>query len=108
MIRTISNIAKGIIPKPIHRALRVTHRNFVFSYRNSLFFRKTLEKTLSNPQLLLSDRDVITALTYVWGNEDWSASQDYLLAYIDHMAQTKLPILECGSVLTTILAGLIA
>jgi predicted O-methyltransferase YrrM len=47
-------------------------------------------------------------LIYGWGNEMWSALDEYLIACIQSALVTKGPILECGSGLTTVLVGAIA
>jgi hypothetical protein len=47
-------------------------------------------------------------LVYGWGNEDWSALDEYLAACINHTLDLRGPILECGSGLSTILVGAIA
>lgn len=47
-------------------------------------------------------------LHYGWGNQGFSADNEYLIACINHIKSTKGPILECGSGLSTIVAGTIA
>ena len=57
-------------------------------------------KSPGNPVL----RDLIRG----WGNEGWSALDDYLAGCIEHALVSPGPILECGSGLSTILIGVIA
>jgi hypothetical protein len=47
-------------------------------------------------------------LIYGWGNEDWSAREEYLMACVRDALASRGPILECGSGLTTIVVGIIA
>ena len=47
-------------------------------------------------------------MIYGWGNERWSAQDDYLAACAEQALNSKGPILECGSGLTTIVVGAIA
>ena len=65
-------------------------------------------KILSNPQYDLNDRETLAELSYGWGNKSHSASIEYLEECIQYTVQSKLPILECGSGLSTIVVGLIA
>ena len=51
---------------------------------------------------------VISDLIYGWGNETWSAQEEYLAGCIDQALNTSGPILECGSGLSTILVGAVA
>jgi hypothetical protein len=51
---------------------------------------------------------VVIDLIYGWGNEFWSAQDEYLAECINHALTTRGPILECGSGLSTILIGAIA
>lgn len=50
---------------------------------------------------------VVADLIYGWGNEAWTALDDYLAGCIEHALTAKGPILECGSGLSTILVGAI-
>lgn len=47
-------------------------------------------------------------LIYGWGNQSWSAWDEYLAGCISHALVSDGPILECGSGLSTILVGAIA
>lgn len=46
-------------------------------------------------------------LMYGWGDNSWSAKEEFIQATIDAARQVEGPILECGSGLTTLLLGLI-
>lgn len=51
---------------------------------------------------------VLVDLIYGWGNEAWSALDEYLAACIHHALRSDGSTLECGSGLSTILVGAIA
>jgi predicted O-methyltransferase YrrM len=51
---------------------------------------------------------VVIDLIYGWGNESWSAPDEYLTECIHHALTSRGPILECGSGLSTLLIGAIA
>lgn len=51
---------------------------------------------------------VLRGLIYGWGNDAWSALDEYLAACILHASAARGPILECGSGLTTLLIGAVA
>ena len=51
---------------------------------------------------------VIDDLIYGWGNESWSATDEYLAHCVSSALTTSGPTLECGSGLSTILMGTIA
>lgn len=67
-----------------------------------------MKRVLRDPECLLNESNVIRDLIYGWGNESWSALDDYLSACVKYATESDGPILECGSGLTTIVAGLIA
>ena len=65
-----------------------------------------MRKFLSAPERALSaDSQLLSDLIYGWGNESWSALNEYLAACISHALQTDGEILECGSGLSTLLVG---
>jgi predicted O-methyltransferase YrrM len=66
----------------------------------------TLEK--NHPGHNLDDREILADLSYGWGNPGYSANLDFLLACAQHAAQSRLPVLECGSGITTIITGIVA
>ena len=51
---------------------------------------------------------LLLELIYGWGNESWSALDEYLAACIQNALVTTGPILECGSGLSTLVVGAIA
>jgi predicted O-methyltransferase YrrM len=51
---------------------------------------------------------ILSDLIYGWGNESWSALDEYLADCISSALVLSGPILECGSGLSTILVGVVA
>lgn len=52
-------------------------------------------------------RSQLTDLITGWSNEGFAANLEYLEAVAQHSLQTKGPVLECGSGVTTILMGIL-
>jgi hypothetical protein len=52
--------------------------------------------------------ELLDQLIFGWGNESWSADKTYLREVVEIAARTNGPTLECGSGLTTVLAGIVA
>jgi tetratricopeptide (TPR) repeat protein len=55
-----------------------------------------------------SEEGLIGELIRLWGNPIWSAGPEYLQACVLHLCNCQGPVLECGSGLTTIVAGALA
>jgi hypothetical protein len=75
--------------------------------RRHIIFRLKVKKVVENPDIRLDDPQVLDELTYWWANV-FSPSTEFLLDLVKHSSQAKYPILDCGSGLSTIIAGLIA
>lgn len=89
------------VPGPIRRRLGAWHR------RRAL--RQGLTEFAADPLAALSlQSPVLPKLIYGWGNESWSALDEYLRACIKDAYELRGPILECGSGLSTLLLGIVA
>jgi len=76
-------------------------------YRKTIFWR-AMRKFLKDPESAIkTENKVIFDLIYGWGNQRWSALDEYLICCLKHALECKGAILECGSGLTTILVGVI-
>lgn len=93
-IQTIS----PLLPPPLRHFLRQCHRDWIFRRAMAAFLKRPLAATEPGSPILAD-------LVYGWGNEVWSALQEYLAASIRHALTARGPILECGSGLTTLLVG---
>ena len=97
----IRNIVKFFVPVNARDYIRNAHREYVFN--------RAMKKFLAGPEILMqSGNPVIKDLIYGWGNESWSALDEYLIGCIERAQRLDGPILECGSGLSTILVGAIA
>ena len=104
------NLIDMIRKTPLRPLLRWPYRKYM-DLRRSLrrgFFRKTLKTVVNNPDLIFEDSKILADLSFGWANEEYSANLEYLQLCLEYAAREKLPILECGSGLSTILLGLIA
>lgn len=102
--QTMTNLratVKSLIPNPLKRYVRDTHRDFVF--------RRAMKAFSRAPDACARPGDsTLVDLVYGWGNQEFSAEDEYLAACIRYALQTDGAILECGSGLSTILIGVIA
>jgi hypothetical protein len=90
-----------VLPSRVRGALRTAHREFVF--------RRAMRRFLRDPGACQSPGNpVLRDLIYGWGNESWSALDEYLVACVRHALTTSGPSLECGSGLSTLLVGAVA
>lgn len=72
-------------------------------------FRRAVGRFVRNPEACgVSGSPVLADLIYGWGNESYSAPDEYLAACIRHALGSSGPILECGSGLSTLLVAAIA
>jgi hypothetical protein len=69
---------------------------------------RAIQKIRALPAGQVPPRQILISLRAGWGNEGFSAQVDYLEEVARKATTTVGPILECGSGLTTILAGLLA
>lgn len=97
----VSRLVRSAIPIPIKCRLLGLHRAFVFWRAARRFMR--------NPEACAHPGNpVLIDLIYGWGNESWSALDEYLAACLRQVLSSSENTLECGSGLSTILVGFIA
>lgn len=98
---SLRRVARFLLPFRVRSAFRRAHRELVF--------RLAMRRFLRNPKACTRPGSpVLRDLIYGWGNESWSALDEYLAACILHASTTRGHSLECGSGLTTLLIGAIA
>jgi predicted O-methyltransferase YrrM len=90
-----------VLPRRIRVFFRESYRDFVFRRAMKQFLKDPIAHAHPGSAILLD-------LIYGWGNEAWSALDEYLADCINHAMASSGPILECGSGLSTILIGAIA
>ncbi|CAG7856012.1 hypothetical protein MCAMS1_00350 [biofilm metagenome] len=89
------------IPAPI--------RSFINGKRREPVFQQAMPRFLDDPEACLqAGNSTLTELVYGWGNEAWSAREEYLTRCIKSTLATTGTILECGSGLSTLLIAAIA
>ena len=93
-------IARKVTPPGARRFLRSQHRRLRFGRAMRIAAVAPAGAALSPP--------VIRDLVYGWGNEEWSARAEFILAFLAEAWMAGGPILECGSGLSTLLLGLVA
>jgi hypothetical protein len=72
-------------------------------------FRRALAEFINDPEVCAyPGNPVLLDLIYGWGNEAWSAMDEYLADCIGHAISANGPILECGTGLSTIMLGVVA
>ena len=91
---------RALLPAAVKRPLRRMHRsaNLRLALRA---FRRLADRTRL-------PREVADRLHYGYGNEGWSASQDFLIGLVAAAWETTGPIVECGCGLSTLLLDHIA
>jgi hypothetical protein len=101
METTQTLLRQNRIARALERRLGRRYQQFVF-WRAMRRFMRDLPQTSQgfDPQLL-------GELVQGWGNT-WSAQQEFLSACLEAVRDADGPVLECGSGLSTILAGAVA
>lgn len=101
MVTGLRRLMKMLVPVRCRALLREQHRTLVFA--------RAMHRFTNDPAgAIRPGSSVIADLVYGWGNEGWSALDDYLVACIRAALTVDGPVLECGSGLSTILLGAIA
>jgi Methyltransferase domain len=89
------------VPNPIRSIIQGGQRDEVF--------QRAMVQYLKNPGACAQPGNpVLQDLIYGWGNEAWSAMDEYLAGCIEYALSTRGPILECGTGLSTLLLGAVA
>jgi predicted O-methyltransferase YrrM len=89
------------VPNPIRSLIQGGQRDEIF--------QNAMVQYLKDPGACAQPGNpVLQDLIYGWGNEAWSAMDEYLAACIEHALLACGPILECGTGLSTLLLAAIA
>lgn len=104
----VSEILK-ILKKTYYKSVPRQIRSLIEGGRREEIFQDALAQYLQDPAACsYPGNSVLQELIYGWGNEAWSAMDEYLAACITQALSTPGPILECGTGLSTVLLGVIA
>src|SRR4029450_11874936 len=94
----VRTVARNVLPTSMRRPLSRAHHRFVF--------RRAMRRFLRAPEASVAPRGrVLSELIYGWGNEEWSAMDEYLAACIQNALVAKWSILECWSGVSHAIAG---
>jgi len=100
-MKQLRSLVKSLLPVQVRHLLQALHRDFVFW--------RAMKRFLNAPEACTQlGSPVLAGLIYGWGNEDWSALDEYLVGCIKEALSSDGAILECGSGLSTIVVGAIA
>ena len=100
-MKTVRKMIKMVVPRSAVVSVRRAHLQWIFG--------RAMKRFLRDPEAHAVPGDpVLGDLIRGWGNEDWSALDEYLSACITEVAVSAGPVLECGSGLSTLLAGAVA
>jgi hypothetical protein len=100
MINKLRGFARKTPLRPLYRGLRRIYLNGRF--------KQAMAEIINDHNELNINHDVLADLCLGWGNPDTAANVEFLDECARYARESRLPILECGSGLTTIIAGLIA
>jgi len=96
---------KAKLPLPLKRVIRQRILDPIQRALDDMRLRGLVRKIRTNRA---PDRELLEALRHAWGNESFVADVSYLGELITRVEECTGPVLECGSGLTTIIAGIIA
>ncbi len=80
----------------------------VVALRAAWIFRRALNELVKLPPNEMPSDELLNALVRGWNNDNFVATPQYLRAVAESCAGATLPILECGSGLTTVVCAAIA
>jgi hypothetical protein len=83
-------------------------RNFVNAPYRRLVLSHALQQVAETSAAGELAPATIDNLIYGWGDNSWSAKEEFIQVTVQAARQIQGPILECGSGLTTLLLGLVA
>jgi Methyltransferase domain len=108
---------RTVLPPEIRGFLRGTYyfavphpiRSLIQGGQREQIFHRAMEEFLKDPgACAYPGNPVLKDLIYGWGNEAWSAMDEFLAGCIEQALLTKGPILECGTGISTVLLGAVA
>ena len=107
MIRRIQ--LRGVLLEAYYKAMPSQIRSLIRGRCRHVVFEQAMKQFLEDPgACAYPGNPILIDLIYGWGNEAWSARDEYLAGCINQALSSSGPILECGSGLSTILLGAVA
>lgn len=80
----------------------------IVAVRAATIFRRALRRLIDLPPGEIPSENLLAQLVRGWNNDNFVATPQYLRAIAEACAAARLPILECGSGLTTIVCATMA
>lgn len=100
-MKVIDALLDILLLRSLRRRLREWHRTFTFNRAMRVF--------VAQPDRVFdTDDPLLDRLLYGWGNISYSAEHEFLRASLRSVQQASDWVLECGSGLSTVLAGALA
>lgn len=93
--------------KKISFLVPVVIESRLIRFTQRIVFRRALNEFIKLNNAKEFRDELIDRLIYGWGNQGFSAHREYLQQVIKYAYNTKGPVLECGTGLSTILLGII-
>jgi len=93
----------------VRSAVRERKISVTGALHRRIVFRRAMERLTEKSRPSIADLSTtLPDLICGWGNEDWSAQEEFLVSCMQHALTSDGPLLECGSGLSTIVLGVIA
>ena len=96
------------LPRPIKRLIPPQIKRPARSAVLSYMFRQAMRDVAKLAPGQMPSRELLKKLRLGWDNQGWDAKLDYMEEILRRALETKGPVLECGSGLTTLLLGQLA
>ncbi|HEX6249920.1 MAG TPA: hypothetical protein VFZ56_00645 [Gemmatimonadaceae bacterium] len=96
---------KARLPRSLKRAVRQRVLDPFLRQASDRRLRKLVNSFRADPS---SGTALLEQFRRAWGNESFSADVTYVSEVVSHVSRCSAPVLECGSGLTTLVAGLAA
>src|SRR5688572_12763294 len=96
------------LPGPLKRLFPAQLKRPAKAALLSYIFRQAMREVAKLAPGEMPSRELLKKLRLGWNNQGWDAKLDYLEEILRRALETKGPVLECGSGLTTLLLGQVA
>ena len=95
---------RSVLPQSIKRAVRRGLLDPLQIRFSDWRLQRSVDSLRANP---LPGRSIIENIRRAWGNESFSADLTYIGEIVNRIGHCNAPVLDCGSGVTTLVAGLI-
>jgi hypothetical protein len=99
----------SLLQRAYYKAVPCRIRSLIQGGNRDEIFQNAMTEFIKDPgACAYPGNPVLKDLIYGWGNEAWSALDEFLAGCIEHAMLTEGPVLECGTGLSTVLLGVVA